>query len=117
MKRIAAFLTLLALPALNQAAGAYPFGANVNYAFGVKPNPASGSWATDNTTIQNLYNSWKAAHVISAGGAQLRVQRDAANSNDTVSEGISYGMLLAVYFDDKVTFDGLWAYKQAHSDG
>src|SRR5262249_37987817 len=29
---------------------------------------------------------------------------------DTVSEGIAYGMLLSVYAGDKATFDGLWAY-------
>ena len=29
-------------------------------------------------------------------------------------EGIGYGMLLAVYFDDKATFDGLWAYANIH---
>ena len=30
------------------------------------------------------------------------------NGNDTVSEGIAYGMLFAVYMGDKATFDGLW---------
>jgi endo-1,4-beta-D-glucanase Y len=36
------------------------------------------------------------------------------NGNDTVSEGISYGMLFAVYMNDKTTFDGLWKYEQKH---
>src|SRR4029079_13613993 len=38
------------------------------------------------------------------------------NANDTVSEGIAYGMLFAVYFNDKTTFDGLWAYAQRFLD-
>ena len=39
------------------------------------------------------------------------------NGNDTVSEGIAYGMLMAVYMVDKATFDGLWAYAKARRDG
>jgi endoglucanase len=35
-------------------------------------------------------------------------------ANRTVSEGIGYGMLLAVYFADKTVFDPLWAYATAH---
>jgi hypothetical protein len=34
-----------------------------------------------------------------------------------VSEGIGYGMLLAVYMDDQSLFDDLWKYEQAHLDG
>jgi len=29
---------------------------------------------------------------------------------DTVSEGIAYGMILAVYANDQKTFDGLYTY-------
>ncbi len=35
----------------------------------------------------------------------------------TVSEGIGYGMILAVYLDDQPLFDGLWQYEQSHLDG
>ena len=42
----------------------------------------------------------------------LRVQRPSDN-NDTVSEGMAYGMLFAVYMNDKATFDGLWQHAQA----
>ena len=45
----------------------------------------------------------------------MRVQRP-SNGNDTVSEGISYGMLFAVYMNDKTTFDALWKYEQKHLD-
>jgi hypothetical protein len=117
MKRITLILSIWTLAGLAQAAN-YPFGMNVNYAYGFRPaSAATGSWANDNTTLQGKYNSWKSVHVVSAGAGMYRVQRDSANSYDTVSEGISYGMLLAVYFNDQATFDGLWAYKQSKNDG
>jgi endo-1,4-beta-D-glucanase Y len=34
--------------------------------------------------------------------------------NETTSEGMAYGMLIAVYMADKATFDALWQYVQAH---
>jgi len=46
----------------------------------------------------------------------LRVQRDSVDGNDTVSEGISYGMSFRVC-GDQATFNGLWQYKQIHNDG
>ena len=69
------------------------------------------------TAVQSSYNSWKAAMVTSngAGAGALRVQRN-TDGNDTVSEGIGYGMIAAVYMNDKPTFDGLWTYAQAHFD-
>jgi endo-1,4-beta-D-glucanase Y len=66
------------------------------------------------TQTQSAYNSWKSAYVVS-GNPGLRVQRP-ENQNDTVSEGIGYGMLAAVYMGDKQTFDGLLQYQQAHLD-
>ena len=53
--------------------------------------------------------------IVNNGGG-LRVQRP-ENGNDTVSEGIAYGMLMAVYMADKATFDGLWAYAKARRNG
>jgi endo-1,4-beta-D-glucanase Y len=35
---------------------------------------------------------------------------DPAHPNDTVSEGIAYGMLIAVYMNDRTMFDALWSY-------
>ena len=62
--------------------------------------------------------AYKSALVVSdgSGDGSLRVQRDSSNGNDTVSESVSYGMLFAVYFNDKATFDGLWQYEQKHLD-
>ena len=50
----------------------------------------------------------------------LRRQRPPApvirpeNGNDTVSEGIGYGMLIAVNMNDKTTFDNLYSYWKGH---
>lgn len=77
-----------------------------------KPTGALGKY------LVNAYNLWKRTFVVSAGGG-MRVQRP-ENNNDTVSEGIGYGMLLAVYMNDQPLFDGLWTYwktMQATSDG
>jgi endo-1,4-beta-D-glucanase Y len=69
-----------------------------------KPSGTAGRFLVD------AYDKWKKTFVVSAGSG-MRVQRP-QNNNDTVSEGIAYGMLIAVYMDDKALFDGLWTYWQ-----
>jgi endo-1,4-beta-D-glucanase Y len=61
--------------------------------------------------LQTIYNTWKATYVVTASPG-LRVSRP-ENGNDTVSEGIGYGMLAAVYMNDRATFDGIWAFGKA----
>jgi endo-1,4-beta-D-glucanase Y len=86
------------------------------------------------TTVANAsadamaaYMSWRTTYVTPTGaGSGLRVQRgssqtqptcsSAKTDNDTVSEGIGYGMVAAVYANDRPTLDGLWTYAQAHFD-
>src|SRR5262245_22544642 len=67
------------------------------------------------------YAKFKNDIVTSDGaGGFLRVLRpNSLNAvvNSTVSEGIAYGMLLAVYADDQSTFDKFWQYSQIHLDG
>ncbi len=70
--------------------------------------------ANASSQTQTAYNSWKSSFVVS-GNPGMRVQRP-ENGNDTVSEGIGYGMLAAVYMNDQGTFDGLWTYAKAHID-
>jgi endo-1,4-beta-D-glucanase Y len=53
-------------------------------------------------------------------GGFLRVIRPNSSGavvNSTVSEGIAYGMLLAVYAGDQPSFDKFWQYSQIHLDG
>lgn len=59
------------------------------------------------------YSDWK-AHYVVEGDVGLRVKRDASSYYDTVSEGMGYGMLLAVLFNDQTTFDKMYAYVRAH---
>jgi endo-1,4-beta-D-glucanase Y len=61
------------------------------------------------------WQMYKARFIVDGGNNTLRVQRP-ENQNDTVSEGIAYGMLYAVYMNEKDTFDRLWQYAQAHLD-
>src|SRR4029077_12269560 len=56
------------------------------------------------TPTMNAYNSWKSMFVTSNGaGGFLRVQSP-QHASGTVSEGIGYGMLAAVYMNDRATF-------------
>ncbi len=72
--------------------------------------------AAADSAVSSAYSAWKSTYVTSSGaGGFLRVQRT-ENGNDTVSEGIGYGMILAAYMADKATFDGLWSYAKSHLD-
>ena len=55
------------------------------------------------------YNQWKAT--FASGGKVIRPE----NGNDTVSEGIAYGMLIAVNMNDQPLFDGLYTYWKNNS--
>ena len=59
------------------------------------------------------YDSWKAAHLEVCANGSSDVVKDA---DTAVSEGIGYGMLLAVAMSDQTSFDGLWKYYQDHLD-
>jgi endo-1,4-beta-D-glucanase Y len=61
--------------------------------------------------LTNMYANWKATFVTPCGGnCVMRPE----NANDVVSEGIAYGMLIAVNMNDKTLFDALWSYEQGH---
>src|SRR5579863_10020072 len=66
------------------------------------------------------YNKWKSDLVVSDGARGfLRVIRPNSSGavvNSSNSEGIGYGMLLAVYANDQNTFDNLWKYEQLFLD-
>lgn len=65
--------------------------------------------------VASAYNYFKTNYIVSAPPG-LRVQRDSSNGRDTVSEGMAYGMLAAVYMNDKAVFDGLYTYAKLHFD-
>jgi endo-1,4-beta-D-glucanase Y len=71
-----------------------------------------------NADVMAAYRRWYDDTVTSNGaGGHLRIRRtkdyDAdENVDSTVSEGIGYGMLIAVYMNDQHLFDELWKYEQ-----
>jgi endo-1,4-beta-D-glucanase Y len=75
--------------------------------------------AYDNAKVTASYQAWKDATIVSdgAGGFQRVKKPDSGTViGSTVSEGIGYGMILAVYLDDQKLFDNLWNYEQLHLD-
>ena len=92
----------------------YPFPQNQRLSHCTYPTAANPA------DVQKAYAAWKTALLTSSGaGGHLRVQRPnspSAETNSTVSEGIAYGMLIAVALDDEHTFDELWKYSQLWLD-
>jgi endo-1,4-beta-D-glucanase Y len=73
--------------------------------------------AFKNSDVRAAYQWWKADIVTADGaGGHLRVKRTPTDGGldmgSTVSEGIGYGMLIAVYMNDQQLFDELWKYEQ-----
>jgi endo-1,4-beta-D-glucanase Y len=70
--------------------------------------------------VQAAYDRWKSATVTADGaGGHLRVKRPnepGLEVDSTVSEGIAYGMLMAVYMNDQHLFDELWKYERLWLD-
>ena len=118
--KMVVILTLLANLAhaqINTPSGAIiPFGSNASYPYGMMPTnlPTGGTYGKS-TDAANAYNTWKSNYIVACSGSQFRVKFD--DPNQTVSEGIAYGMLLSAYAADKTLFDGLWAYYKANTNG
>lgn len=113
IKRLLLFVSILALiniiPVLYTEQPAYS--ASYPCASSMVPNDQIAQ-----EVLQSSYQKWKSMYVTSSGaGGHLRVVRP-QNNNDTVSEGIAYGMLLSAYMNDQSTFDGLWRYAKSHLD-
>jgi len=100
------------------AAIAYPFGARlVAYKAGIKPTQSA---ATMDALLKQQYDAWKAhaivpATSIVAGGYAVQFSN---TTYMTVSEGMGYGMLMAVLFaghdpNARALFDGLLAVVRA----
>ncbi len=99
------------LPAPPNGGGSHAFPQNGS----VGPNCTKPTGpAVDGKFLVSAYNQWKATFVV-AGNPGFRVQRPEVG-NDTVSEGIAYGMIISVYMNDKALFDGLWQYWKANAD-
>jgi len=74
------------------------------------PDPAAAD-----RELRTSYAAWKAAHVTREGaGGALRVDAGPLYAHGTPSEAMGYGMLLAVYMDDRPTFDAFWRYTRRY---
>jgi hypothetical protein len=97
------------------AGGRFPFPQNQRLARCTYPAAANSADAL------GAYTRWKAELVTANGaGGHLRVRRPNSPGSEvdsTVSEGIAYGMLLAVAMDDPALLDELWKYSQLWING
>jgi endo-1,4-beta-D-glucanase Y len=61
--------------------------------------------------LRSLYNFWRTTFVqtCNEGGRRVRYPE---SGDDTRSEAVGYGMVIAAYMGDQPTFDGLWDYYQ-----
>jgi endo-1,4-beta-D-glucanase Y len=81
-----------------------------------RPSPGANGFIASNLTLSDAtraFDAFRQKYVIDCGGGRIRV---ASNGDETVSEGIAYGMLLAVAHGDRVLFDGLWSYYRDHTN-
>jgi hypothetical protein len=115
----------------------FPFPQNATYPYGIKPNNFTNAQMDQHCL--DWFNKWKAKYVTqnNCTGSEWRLQRvetgngitngcygfaTAPNENDTVSEGIGYGMVIMVFMSSstnntKVYFDGMYTYFKDHLDG
>jgi endo-1,4-beta-D-glucanase Y len=101
--------------------GPTPAANGVNFPFPQNRYSANCSYPKfRNADVKAAYEKWKADTVTADGaGGFLRVKRSkdpGLEPNSTVSEGIAYGMLIAVYMADQSLFDALWKYEQLWLD-
>jgi hypothetical protein len=104
------------------AAGApSPNGARYPFPQNLRSERCSYPASADPSPVRAAYEAWKSDIVTSNGaGGHLRTQRPnspGAEVNSTVSEGIAYGMQIAVFMDDRELFDELWKYEQLWVNG
>ena len=93
--------------------GSFPFPANKTFptANCTKPTGADGK------LLQDAFLTWKSKFVEGSGSSTRVKSPEIDTGNPTVSEGIGYGMLIAVYMGDKTLFDGLLGYWKGHASG
>jgi endo-1,4-beta-D-glucanase Y len=92
-----------------------PFVSTGNYPFPRDPvaSECARPAAASADSVKAAYDAWKTATLSADGaGGFLRVRKPDSGTviGSTVSEGMGYGMLLAVYFGEQPIFDALWKY-------
>lgn len=95
-----------------------PFGENTGYAYGMMPDSLPSSGTGDYGHAQaaaDAYNNIRQNWVDQCDDGSARIMWE--SNNESVSEGIAYGMLLAAYAADKSLFDGLWQFYKQNTNG
>ncbi len=87
--------------------------ASNGYPYGIK------SLATDqneaNAMLLREWEDWKNSRITTSGaGGYRRVQTSGSQDFTTCSEGMGYGMLLSVYFNERELFDDLYSYAKKY---
>ena len=111
-----ALVQVFSVCSVSAATATFPY--NAKYAYGNSSIAPDQSAA--NQLIKAEWEDFKAKHVTSNGASGFkRIQRDNGTQYDTVSEGMGYGMILAVYMDEQSLFDDLYSYvkKYFNSNG
>ena len=110
---IASLLSLNVVSASMTASAAtdnMPFPYDSKYPFGTFSSLADNQTTADQLLLAE-WEQWKNERITTSGArGYKRVQRDASTNFDTVSEGLGYGMILAVYFGEQQLFDDLYRY-------
>ncbi len=61
---------------------------------------------------QGAYESWRGGYVEDCGATLGKRVRGPKPDVETLAEGVGFGALMSVAWDDRPTFDGLWTYYQ-----
>lgn len=108
---ISLITSTLAINVRSVSAAKFPY--NAIYKYGLSSVVDNQDEA--NALVLREWEAWKGRHITSSGaGGFKRVQRDSSVNYDTVSEGLGYGMLLSVYFNEQSLFDDLYRYVKLH---
>lgn len=106
---------------INIQAANFPFPQFRDYPYGIKITTFTENQIYNH--LQETFLAWKNNYLTKSGAPKgtCRIQRGSANSFDTVSEGIGYGMLILVLTDNQTNtnrhyFDGLFRYYQCYLD-
>jgi len=116
MQRVLLLLSLCAIIAYSQTTVNYPYPMRKNYGNGT----INAVNSTADADLKARFKAYKNNFYLEgtcSGTPCARIKFD--EPENTVSEGIGYGMLMMVYFSDKTTsyqseFDKLWTYYKTH---
>lgn len=110
---VALSISLILPSILVNAAATTTFPYDSKYSYGY--SSLADNQSSADQLLKTEWESWKSAHITSNGARGFkRVQRDAGTNYDTVSEGLGYGMLLTVYFDEQQLFNDLYGYVKSY---